>query len=423
MITDAYGFEQIVTPEQEEALARCAAQQERQAAKWAAACCPGEALPSEDRLKKLCRRGVPPALRKWVWTSASGAVARQAAHGIGYYREAVDQGRAASPFVHQIELDVPRTFPNCAWIQSEAGQTALRRLLLAFAHHNQHVGYCQGMNFVAAMLLLVLGHDEEAAFWVLASLIDEEKGILYQDMYSCDLSGCHVEMRSLRALLAAKVPRLASHLASLRCDMSILATDWFLCLYCTSLPAETAIRIWDALLHEGPKVLFRVALALLKMHEPALLATDNPGDLLRTTRTAAAEEYDRDELMRVAFDGVGSLPMDRIQQYRDRNQRSVDREFAQRELRANLRQAVLERGYVLTEAEADLLQGGDGDQDGDETLNSGNGERVGRLWRGQLHGLAAVGSVLGERTKATLGAGAQRLRQLPRTMSGAAVKE
>ena len=30
--------------------------------------------------------------------------------------------------------------------------------------------------------------------------------------------------------------------------------DWFLCLFCTSLPAETAARVWDALLHEGTKV-------------------------------------------------------------------------------------------------------------------------------------------------------------------------
>lgn len=29
------------------------------------------------------------------------------------------------------------------------------------------------MNYVAAMLLLVLGQDEEDAFWVLASLIDD----------------------------------------------------------------------------------------------------------------------------------------------------------------------------------------------------------------------------------------------------------
>lgn len=61
-------------------------------------------------------------------------------------------------------------------------------------------------------------------------------------------------------------------------------------------------------LHPGPppcarraalQVLFRVALALLKLHEPLLLAQDNPGELLRAARRVAAEAYDRDTLMKV----------------------------------------------------------------------------------------------------------------------------
>lgn len=35
------------------------------------------------------------------------------------------------------------------------------------------VGYCQSMNYLAAMLLLALGREEESAFWVLVCLIDD----------------------------------------------------------------------------------------------------------------------------------------------------------------------------------------------------------------------------------------------------------
>ncbi len=35
------------------------------------------------------------------------------------------------------------------------------------------VGYCQGLNYLAGMLLLVLHKDEERAFWSLVSLLDE----------------------------------------------------------------------------------------------------------------------------------------------------------------------------------------------------------------------------------------------------------
>lgn len=403
---DAYGFEISVTAEQEEDLARCAAHETKQLAKWQEFCVPGTTMPPEDRLKRLCRKGIPPQLRKWVWTEVSGAGARRTAKGPGYYATAVDLGRRTSPFVHQIQLDVPRTFPTSAWVQTDAGQAALRRLLFAFAHHNPIIGYCQGMNYVAAILLVVMGHDEEAAFWVLASLIDDDRGILYQDMYSKDLSGCHVEMRSLKELVTIKLPRLGAHMEALRCDISILATDWFLCLFCTSLPAETAIRMWDALLNEGTKVLFRVGLALLKMHEPVLLATDNPGELLRAARNAAAVEFDRDELMRVAFDGVGSLPMEKIRRFRHTIQRRVDQEMAAREMRANLRQAV-KQGYVLTEAERGLLRGESSGEDLWEEEDGGSNKGWKRLgsW-----------STIGEKTKATLEAGKQRIKQLPKTL-------
>lgn len=62
---------------------------------------------------------------------------------------------------------------------------------------------------------------------------------------------------------------------------------------------QTAARVWDALLNEGPKVLFRVALALLKTTEAVLLKQDNVGLLLREVRQAVTHTHDRDKLMKV----------------------------------------------------------------------------------------------------------------------------
>ena len=69
--------------------------------------------------------------------------------------------------------DLPRTFPVNAWVASAEGQSALRNILLAFSVHKPDVGYCQSMNYVAAMLLLCLDLSEERAFWVMVALIDD----------------------------------------------------------------------------------------------------------------------------------------------------------------------------------------------------------------------------------------------------------
>ncbi len=62
--------------------------------------------------------------------------------------------------------------------------------------------------------------------------------------------------------------------------------------------AQTALRVWDALLSEGAKVLYRVALALLRSAEPGLAAQDNAGDAARVAKAAATATHDRDALLK-----------------------------------------------------------------------------------------------------------------------------
>lgn len=58
-------------------------------------------------------------------------------------------------------------------------------------------------------------------------------------------------------------------------------------------------RVWDTLFSEGPKVLFRVALAVLKLLEPALLAQEDTGELLGVLRASTHGMINRDQLLKV----------------------------------------------------------------------------------------------------------------------------
>lgn len=65
------------------------------------------------------------------------------------------------------------------------------------------------------------------------------------------------------------------------------------------LPLQTAARVWDSLLAEGTKILYRVSLALLKLYESDLLGIDNAGDLINHLRHCTQRIHDRDWLMKV----------------------------------------------------------------------------------------------------------------------------
>ena len=141
-----------------------------------------------------------------------------------------------------IEVDVPRT--GCAEVFFEP----LRRVLLAFAAKNPILGYCQSMNFIAAALLRYC--DEETAFWILCSLVED---ILPDGYYTRSMIGIRVDMQVLNSLVMRYLPHLHKHFAEHDVDLSPVSMNWFLCLYINTLSDKMRDRVLDCILHEGSK--------------------------------------------------------------------------------------------------------------------------------------------------------------------------
>lgn len=278
-------------------------------------------------LRRLIRKGVPPVLRPKIWLSVSGAAKKRSTVPETYYDELIraTEGKT-TPATRQIDHDLPRTFPCHPWLNSDKGQASLRRVLVGYSFRDSEVGYCQGLNYVAALLLLVM-KTEEDAFWMLAVLLEN---VLVSDCYTDTLSGCHVEQRVFKDLLAKKCPRIAAHLEAMGFDVSLVATEWFLCLFSKSLPSETTLRVWDILFNEGANVLFRVALAIFKMREDDLLRIQHIGDVIDILQTTTHHLYDPDELLTFAFDKIGSMPTNTITKERKKQETVVLAELDQR---------------------------------------------------------------------------------------------
>lgn len=331
-IVDLYGFPVKVYAPQVKERADCDAAVEREQLSWMPYI-EKERLPnSESKTKDMIRKGVPPTLRSWVWMQTSGAAKKKATHAESYYQIMVKAG-GESPHLKDIEQDCPRTFPEHPWLSGADGQAALMRVLQAYSMHNVRVGYCRAMNNVVAMMLIALNRNEESAFWLLAALVED---ILFQGTYAHNLEGCQVEMRALDELISQKLPRLHAHLQAIDFDISMIATDWYLCLFSVSMPSETCTRVWDSLFCEGPKILFRVALALLKLYEEKILSVNDAGELMMRMRNAAATMHQRDVLMTTAFDGIGSLPMASIEKFRELKQLEVEAVLASRGARSEI---------------------------------------------------------------------------------------
>ncbi|KAL9252032.1 TBC1 domain family member 2A-like protein [Drosera capensis] len=290
------------------------------------------ALANAVTLRRLIRKGIPPVWRPKVWFTLSGAAKKKSTVPESYYSDLTKATAGeVTAATKQIDHDLPRTFPGHPWLDTPEGHAALRRVLVVYSFRDSYVGYCQGLNYVAALLLLVM-KTEEDAFWMLAVLLEN---VLVNDCYTNNLTGCHVEQRVFKDLLAKKLPKIASHLEDLEFDVSLVATEWFLCLFSKSLPSETTLRVWDILFYEGAKVLFNVALAIFKMKEDELLLTQHVGDVVHILQKSTHHLFDPDELLGVAFDKIGSMTTNTISKERKKLEPEVMAELDERLRRLN----------------------------------------------------------------------------------------
>uniref|UniRef100_A0A665U047 TBC1 domain family, member 2 n=1 Tax=Echeneis naucrates TaxID=173247 RepID=A0A665U047_ECHNA len=248
-------------------------------------------------LKGLLRGGVPREYRQRMWTWMVRLFTFQ-------LRE--KSRTCPHPASRQIQLDLHRTLTTNQQFSSPSSPALhqLRRILLAFSWQNPAIGYCQGLNRLAAIALLIL-QSEEDAFWCLVAVVET---IMPQDYYTKNLVASQADQRVLKDFLAEKLPRLASHFEDHSIDVSLITFNWFLVVFVESLPSDILLPLWDAFLYEGTKVIFRYALALFKYQEENILKIHDRVEIYQYLRFFTKTICDGRRLATIAFNDMNPFP-------------------------------------------------------------------------------------------------------------------
>ncbi|XP_054643557.1 TBC1 domain family member 4 isoform X3 [Dunckerocampus dactyliophorus] len=243
-------------------------------------------LQDKDQLYRSLCQGVPKSRRGEVWLLlchqhrlCHRLPQRQHAPDIPY-RDLLKQLTAQQ---HAILVDLGRTFPTHEYFSAQlgAGQLSLYNLLKAYSLLDTEVGYCQGVSFVAGVLLLHM--SEEQAFDVLKFLM-YDLGIRRQ--YKPDMVSLQIQMYQLSRLLHDYHRDLYNHLEEYEICPSLYAAPWFLTLFASQFPLGFVSRIFDFLFIQGSEVIFKVALCLLRSHQGEIVECDSFEsivDYLKTT--------------------------------------------------------------------------------------------------------------------------------------------
>ncbi|XP_058155685.1 TBC1 domain family member 1 isoform X6 [Dasypus novemcinctus] len=173
---------------------------------------------------------------------------------------------------HAILIDLGRTFPTHPYFSAQlgAGQLSLYNILKAYSLLDQEVGYCQGLSFVAGILLLHM--SEEEAFKMLKFLMFD-MGLRKQ--YRPDMIILQIQMYQLSRLLHDYHRDLYNHLEEHEIGPSLYAAPWFLTVFASQFPLGFVARVFDMIFLQGSEVIFKVALGLLGSHKPLILQHEN----------------------------------------------------------------------------------------------------------------------------------------------------
>ncbi|KAG7195094.1 uncharacterized protein KQ657_004210 [Scheffersomyces spartinae] len=223
---------------------------------------------------KLVRVGLPNRLRGELWEVCSGSIYLRY-DNVGVYHKLLDDNKGrTSVAIEEIEKDLNRSLPEYAAYQSPEGINRLRNVLSAYSWRNPELGYCQAMNIVVAALLIYM--SEEQAFWTLNSLCET----IVPGYYSKTMYGTLLDQKVFESLVQQTIPILWDHIVKHDIQLSVVSLPWFLSLYISSMPLVFAFRILDIFFLQGPKTLFQVALAILKLNGEKLLKCEDDGTFI-----------------------------------------------------------------------------------------------------------------------------------------------
>ncbi|CAL8308183.1 unnamed protein product [Gadus morhua 'NCC'] len=312
------------------------------------------------KTRDLIVRGVPEALRGELWMLFSGAVNDMATpprllHGAGgalpghlhpgHGRDREGTSTARCPSTPPSRAT--RASPPCAGCSpptppgtprsATAGELYVGVSLLPGELY-VGVSYCQAMNILTSVLLLYA--KEEEAFWLLVAVCER----MLPDYFNRRIIGALVDQAVFEELIRDHLPQLVEHMADLSFFSSV-SLSWFLTLFVSVLPIESAVNVVDCFFYDGVKAILQLGLAVLGANMEALISchddaeavtilnkffdsvTNKDSPLPPTVQQASLSNSDRSshatvdisELIRESYEKYGSIRSEDVESSRKRN--------------------------------------------------------------------------------------------------------
>ena len=220
---------------------------------------------NRDAIAKLVKKGIPDAIRGQIWPLILN-YEKFKQELPQTYGSLVDSEPVDSYYT--IHKDIPRSFPQVGLFTPKLG-LSLEHLLQAYSQVDRELGYTQGMNFIAGLLIMYC--EEEIAFYTFYSLLKGNR-VNHRNYFIPPFTKLSFSTKMFEILLNKKYKKIYQNLINNGVALEMFTSSWFITGFQhLSFSPVLQLKIFDRFLFYGTRCLLSFGLVIFSRHKIELL--------------------------------------------------------------------------------------------------------------------------------------------------------
>ena len=174
----------------------------------------------------------------------------------------------------EIKKDLTRTLPdNSSFKKGNINYNKLYHLLTVYSLYNQKIGYAQGINFLAANIILLMEKEkEENSLMFFDGFL---KKFEFEKLMGLGVGGILEKyLNQLGSNLNKHCPEIVVFLKNSKLCHEFFSTNWILTLFANSMESEYLFIIWDFLIIFGWKFFMCFIVSVLNLNKKEFIGEE-----------------------------------------------------------------------------------------------------------------------------------------------------
>ena len=229
-----------------------------------------------NKFNKILLEGPPNNLRWIMWNAIANTKYFDIQTKIGVTCKQIYDDLLCSEFNDKniekyIRDDLSRTMNYIKYFKSSNWTQSLYNVLKVLVLYDEKLGYCIGMNEIAAIFLIISDCNELETFNVLRYIYSSNYGLGLREFYIDNFPKLNYYIYIILEILRERYPHIYKIKYDNKIDNELWIQIWLQQIYSNLLDISITTRLWDCLIAQGSKFIINISLAYIKLYENEII--------------------------------------------------------------------------------------------------------------------------------------------------------